>query len=314
MEKEIQEAITLLESQGYEIIPPQSISVINEEFEKWWKMYGKCVGKQKCLKKWMHMTKKDRAACMAATPRYVASITQKVYQNTLLLILIPVLGRMKYILSMTKYSNNSSEQSLISQEQQQRSLTLINFEEWVETNYPLISNRKEPVYSLTSALEDTNTLASLDNDYGEGFALKWVKAQLLDTFRLLGAGSSVNSLQIVFMARRIRSIYYYLSPSELTYFLESLVGGGYGKIYVGNTINPQNFMEALMKFDSERATKLSQIANETNKERKKNVKADIDTVNAICNKIRKELTIKLMGSKAGNEYKSFNVNKSNNEN
>lgn len=33
MEKEIQEAITLLVSQGYEIIPPQSISVINEEFE-----------------------------------------------------------------------------------------------------------------------------------------------------------------------------------------------------------------------------------------------------------------------------------------
>ena len=215
---------------------------------------------------------------------------------------------------MTKYSNSSSEQSLISQEQQQKSLTLINFEEWVEANYPLISKRKEPVYSLTSALEDTNTLASLDNDYGEGLALKWVKAQLLDTFRLLGAGNSVNGIQIVFMARRIRSIYYYLSPSELTYFLESLVGGGYGKIYVGNTINPQNFMEALMKFDSERATKLSQIANETNEERKKNVKADIDTVNAICNKIRKELTIKLMGSRAGNEYKSFNVNKNNNEN
>ena len=70
MEKEIQEAITLLES-----------SIINDEFESWWKMYGKCVGKQKCLKKWMHMTKKDRAACMAATPRYVASITQKVYQK-----------------------------------------------------------------------------------------------------------------------------------------------------------------------------------------------------------------------------------------
>ena len=116
------------------------------------------------------------------------------------------------------------------------------------------------------------------------------------------------------MSRRIRSIYYYLSPSELTYFFESLVGGGYGKIYVGNTINPQNFMEALMKFDSERATKLSQIAEETNEERKKNVKADIDTVNAICNKIRKELTIKLIGSRAGNEYKSFNVNKNNNEN
>ena len=178
-------------------------------------------------------------------------------------------------------------------------MTLINFEEWVENNYPLISKRKEPVPSLTSALKDTNTLASLDNDYGEGVALKWVKAQLLDAFRLLGAGSSVNSLQIVFMARRIRSIYYYLSPSELTYFLESLVGGGYGKIYVGNTINPQNLMEALMKFDSERATKLSQIAEETNEERKKNVKADINAVNAICNKIRKELTVKLVGGYRG---------------
>lgn len=224
---------------------------------------------------------------------------RKYIKNTLLLILIPVLGRMKYILSMTKYSNNSSEQSLISQEQQQRSLTLINFEEWVETNYPLISKRKEPVYSLTSALEDTNTLASLDNDYGEGFALKWVKAQLLDTFRLLGAGNSVNSIQVVFMARRIRNIYYYLSPSELTYFFESLIGGGYGKIYVGNTINPQNLMEALQKFDSERAQMLSQMESDANKERKKNVKADMDTVNAICNKIRKELTLKLVGGYRG---------------
>lgn len=116
------------------------------------------------------------------------------------------------------------------------------------------------------------------------------------------------------MARRIRSIYYYLSPSELTYFLESLVGGGYEKIYVGNTINPQNLMEALQKFDSERAQMLSQMKSDANKERKKNVKADINAVNAICNKIRKELTIKLMGSRAGNEYKSFNVNKNNNEN
>ena len=220
-------------------------------------------------------------------------------KSTLLPILIPVLGRMKYILSMTKYSNNSSEQSLISQEQQQRSLTPINFEEWVETNYPLISKRKEPVYSLTSALEDTNTLASLDNDYGEGFALKWVKAQLLDTFRLLGAGNSVNSIQVVFMARRIRNIYYYLSPSELTYFFESLIGGGYGKIYVGNTINPQNLMEALQKFDSERAQMLSQMESDANKERKKNVKADMDTVNAICNKIRKELTLKFVGGYRG---------------
>ena len=53
-------------------------------------------------------------------------------------------------------------------------------------------------------------------------------------------------------------------------------------------------MEALKKFDSERAQMLSQMESDANKERKKNVKADMDTVNAICNKIRKELTLKLV--------------------
>lgn len=142
-----------------------------------------------------------------------------------------------------------------------------------------------------------------------------MKAQLLDTFRLLGAGNSVNSLQVVFMARRIRNIYYYLSPSELTYFFESLVGGGYGKIYVGNTINPQNLMEALQKFDAERAQILSQIEDDANKERKEDARTDLGIVNAICSKLGKELAKSLIGSKAGHEYKPFNANKKyNNEN
>ena len=81
MEKEIQEAIELLTHKGYEVIPPQSISIINKEFEDWWNLYNKKVGKEKCLKKWQHMTKKDRKACIEATPRYVDSITQKVYQK-----------------------------------------------------------------------------------------------------------------------------------------------------------------------------------------------------------------------------------------
>lgn len=216
---------------------------------------------------------------------------------------------MKYILSMTKYSNSSSEQSLILQGQQQRSLTPISIEEWADTYYPLISKRKKPILSLVSAIEDTNSLVEIDNKFEEGLALQWVKAQLLDTFRLLGAGNSVNSLQVVFMARRIRNIYYYLSPSELTYFFESLVGGGYGKIYVGNTINPQNLMEALQKFDTERAQMLSQMETDANKERKKDVRTDLSIVNAICSKLGKELAKSLIGSKAGHEYKPFNANK-----
>lgn len=222
---------------------------------------------------------------------------------------------MKYILSMTKYSNSSSEQSLILQGQQQRSLTPISIEEWADTYYPLISKRKKPIPSLVSALKDTNSLVDIDKKFKEGLALQWVKAELLDTFWLLGAGNSVNSNQAVFMARRIRNIYYYLSPSELTYFFESLIGGGYGKIYIGNTINPQNLMEALQKFDAERAQILSQIEDDANKERKKDEVTDIKIVNAICNKLGKELTKSLIGSKAGHEYKPFNANKKyNNEN
>jgi hypothetical protein len=216
---------------------------------------------------------------------------------------------------MTKYSNSSSEQSLILQGQQQRSLTPISIEEWADTYYPLISKRKKPIPSLVSALKDTNSLVDIDKKFEEGLALQWVKAELLDTFWLLGAGNSVNSNQAVFMARRIRNIYYYLSPSELTYFFESLVGGGYGKIYVGNTINPQNLMEALQRFDSERAQMLSQMETDANKERKKDVRTDLSIVNAICSKLGKELAKSLIGSKAGHEYKPFNANKKyNNEN
>lgn len=201
------------------------------------------------------------------------------------------------------------------QGQQQRSLTPISIEEWADTYYPLISKRKKPIPSLVSALKDTNSLVDIDKKFEEGLALQWVKAELLDTFWLLGAGNSVNSSQAVFMARRIRNIYYYLSPSELTYFFESLVGGGYGKIYVGNTINPQNLMEALQKFDTERAQMLSQMETDANKERKKDVITDLSIVNAICSKLGKELAKSLIGSKAGHEYKPFNANKKcNNEN
>lgn len=201
------------------------------------------------------------------------------------------------------------------QGQQQRSLTQISIEDWADTYYPLISKRKKPIPSLASALKDTNSLVDIDKKFEEGLALQWVKAELLDTFWLLGAGNSVNSSQAVFMARRIRNIYYYLSPSELTYFFESLVGGGYGKVYVGNTINPQNLMEALQKFDTERAQMLSQMETDANKERKNDVRTDLSIVNAICNKLGKELTKSLIGSKAGHEYKPFNANKKyNNEN
>lgn len=192
-------------------------------------------------------------------------------------------------------------------EQQQKSLTQINGEEWVLQNYPLLSNRKEPVMSLAIALQDKNSLALLDKQLGEGIALKWVKAQLLDTFRILGASESMYSLQVVVIARRIRNIYYYLSASEMTYFLEALIGGSYGTVYVGKTINPQNIMEALKKFDEERANTISEIEYEEHSKMKKeeNKPANLDFVNEICKRFTKEYKKTHMGCNAPKPYTPF---------
>ena len=81
MEKEIQQAIDLLIANGYEVTPPQTDIQINEEFERWWNMYNKKRGREKCLKRWLRLTKKDRTACINATPAYVRSITVKQYQK-----------------------------------------------------------------------------------------------------------------------------------------------------------------------------------------------------------------------------------------
>lgn len=212
---------------------------------------------------------------------------KKSIRNILLLISIAVLGKMKSILSMMNQQQENNKQNLPSQELRQRSLTLTDNEESFYKLYPLISQRKEQVANLTEALSDENSLVLIDKKIGEGVTLKWIKAQLLDTFRILGAPDIVSGIQIVVIARRIRNIYYYLTPSEITYFFESLIGGNYGTIYVGKTINPQNIMEALKQFDTDRANKLSEIevnkAKEINKVTKE---VNIDKVNEICKRIR----------------------------
>lgn len=213
---------------------------------------------------------------------------------------------MKYIPNMMNLQD-SNKQSLISQEQQQRSLTQIDTTEWLNTNYPLLSNRKEPVSSLAVAVKDKTSLVLLDKRLGEGVALNWVKAQLLDTYRILGASQVVNSLQIVFMARRIRSIYYYLSPSELTYFFESVIGGMYGDIYVGKSINPQNLMNALICFDKQRANTISELEYSSHEQFKKEESkpANIKLVNEICKRLNKEYVKNHIGSKASKPYEPY---------
>lgn len=143
------------------------------------------------------------------------------------------------------------------------------------SNYPIISQRKVSITSMANILRDNNSLIKIDKRYGEGTVLRWIKAQLLDVLRVCGAGNIFNEAQVVFTARRIRNIYYYLNLSELTYFFESFIGGRYGNLYVGKTINPQNIFEALRLFENERSAKIDEIEAENEAERLRKEKEEI---------------------------------------
>lgn len=110
--------------------------------------------------------------------------------------------------------------------------------------------------------------------------------QLLDLFRICGAGSVVSDYQIVIIARRIRKVYFYLSLSELTYFFESFIGGCYGTLFVGKTINPQNLMIALRNFDNDRTNFFTESQQEQEKINKKVLKVDKGVIAEICKRTK----------------------------
>lgn len=171
-------------------------------------------------------------------------------------------------------------------EQPQQYLTQTEGERFVAKNFPLLSKRKEPISSLSEATKDTNTLLCIDRSLGNGISLKWIKMQLLDLFRICGAGSVVSDYQIVIIARRIRKVYFYLSLSELTYFFESFIGGCYGTLFVGKTINPQNLMIALRNFDNDRTNFFTESQQEQEKIDKKALKVDKGVIAEICKRTK----------------------------
>lgn len=175
------------------------------------------------------------------------------------------------------------------QRQPQQYLTQIEGERLVAKNFPLLSERKEPICSFLEATKDTNSLICIDRSFGNGVSLKWIKTQLLDLFRICGAGSVVSDYQIVIIARRIRKVYFYLSLSELTYFFESFIGGCYGTLFVGKTVNPQNLMIALKNFDNDRTNFFTESQQEFGEVNEEASKADKNMIDEICKRIKRAL-------------------------
>lgn len=176
------------------------------------------------------------------------------------------------------------------QKQQQRYLTRTDDEQLIVKKFPLLSKRKEPIPSLSEAVKDMNSLICIDRSFGDGVSLKWIKAQLLDLFRICGAGNVISDYQIVIIARRIRKVYFYLSLSELTYFFESFIGGCFGTLFVGKTVNPQNLMIALRNFDNDRTNFFTESQQEQHDVTGEAAKANRSMINEICERIKKNLT------------------------
>jgi len=73
------ECVKYLRSKGYIITPPCKITT--DDFDEFWAAYDKKVDKEKCIRIWNRMTKKERMACLQSVPDYVRNTPDKQYRR-----------------------------------------------------------------------------------------------------------------------------------------------------------------------------------------------------------------------------------------
>lgn len=118
--------------------------------------------------------------------------------------------------------------------------------------YPTLNKRERQISTLRdSVLEKSMSLSNIDSIYGAGAAEFWLKYMLIELFQFLGAFDVVTIYQVKATAWRIRTKYYYLTLSELTYFFYCYSIGDYGKLYAGRTVNPQDILIGLDIFSKD---------------------------------------------------------------
>lgn len=149
------------------------------------------------------------------------------------------------------------------QQKQQTSLAQNDLLTRMLERYPLISQRKEAVPSLKDAIIAENlSLSAIDAKSKSEITNLWLRTQLVDVLRFCGAYDVASKMQVIIIARQIRSKYFYFTPTELTFFFESFIGGAYGVLYVGKSFNPQVIMQAVRIFDGEVINKRAEIEDE----------------------------------------------------
>lgn len=117
--------------------------------------------------------------------------------------------------------------------------------------YPTLRKREELITTPYGAVKKGGmSFAQIDNYFGKGASEWWIKVMLIDTLSFVGAMENITSFQVKGLAARIRQEYYFMTPSELTYFFYSFSMGDFGEMYTGKNINPQRLLIALKSCNS----------------------------------------------------------------
>ncbi len=117
--------------------------------------------------------------------------------------------------------------------------------------FPAPAKRKDYIRSVYDAVSrEGMSLNSIDEYFGEGASVTWLKLMLTDLLKYLGAFDIATVGQIKGTAGRMRLLCANMTPSELTYFFMSFSVGDYGKLYAGRSVNPQDILIGLKEFRS----------------------------------------------------------------
>lgn len=115
--------------------------------------------------------------------------------------------------------------------------------------FPAPAKRKDYIRSVYDAVSrEGMSLNSIDDYFGEGASVTWLKLMLTDLLKYLGAFDITTVSQIKGTAGRMRLLCANMTPSELTYFFMSFSVGDYGKLYAGRSVNPQDILIGLKEF------------------------------------------------------------------
>lgn len=96
----------------------------------------------------------------------------------------------------------------------------------------------------------------------------WTTGRLIDLFTYLGVYDIVTDYQIQMLAQRICTRFYYWTTAELDYAFVEFENGEYGKMFQNKqnsdtrTINPQEIMTALLKYEKELLVERGRVEDE----------------------------------------------------